>query len=105
MSQLHLDPRMPPADACVLRPLLERRARETPDKVYAWFEGGAPWTYREASRQAARTANALRALGVQRGDKVVSTGKFTSVNSIVVMPDGFAGAADPRTHGGLAVGY
>jgi gamma-glutamyltranspeptidase/glutathione hydrolase len=40
-----------------------------------------------------------------RGDKVVSTGKFTSVNSIVVTPEGFAGAADPRTHGGLAVGF
>jgi gamma-glutamyltranspeptidase / glutathione hydrolase len=40
-----------------------------------------------------------------RGDKVVSTGKFTSVNSIVVTPDGFVGAADPRTPGGLAVGY
>jgi gamma-glutamyltranspeptidase/glutathione hydrolase len=40
-----------------------------------------------------------------RGDKVVPTGKFTSVNSIVVTPDGFAGAADPRTHGGLAVGF
>ena len=40
-----------------------------------------------------------------RGDKVVSTGKFTSVNSIVVTPEGFVGAADPRTHGGLAVGY
>jgi gamma-glutamyltranspeptidase/glutathione hydrolase len=40
-----------------------------------------------------------------RGDKVVPTGKFTSVNSIVVTPDGFAGAADPRTRGGLAVGY
>jgi gamma-glutamyltranspeptidase/glutathione hydrolase len=40
-----------------------------------------------------------------RGDKVVPTGKFTSVNSIVVTPEGFAGAADPRTHGGLAVGF
>jgi gamma-glutamyltranspeptidase/glutathione hydrolase len=40
-----------------------------------------------------------------RGDTVVPTGKFTSVNSIVVMPDGFTGAADPRTRGGLAVGY
>ena len=40
-----------------------------------------------------------------RGDKVVSTGKFTSVNSIVVTPEGFVGAADPRTHGGLAVGF
>ena len=40
-----------------------------------------------------------------RGDKVVSTGKFTSVNSIVVTPDGLVGAADPRTLGGRAVGY
>jgi gamma-glutamyltranspeptidase / glutathione hydrolase len=40
-----------------------------------------------------------------RGDKVVPTRPFTSVNSIVVTPEGFAGAADPRTHGGLAVGY
>jgi carnitine-CoA ligase len=72
MSPLHLDPRMPPADTCVLRPLLERRAAETPDRIYAWFEAGEPWTYREARRQAARTANALRALGVRRGDKVVS---------------------------------
>ena len=40
-----------------------------------------------------------------RGDKVVPTGKFTSVNSVLVTPDGLAGAADPRTRGGLAVGY
>jgi gamma-glutamyltranspeptidase/glutathione hydrolase len=40
-----------------------------------------------------------------RGDKVVATGKFTSVNSIVVTPEGFVGAADPRTHGALAVGF
>jgi gamma-glutamyltranspeptidase/glutathione hydrolase len=40
-----------------------------------------------------------------RGDKVVATRPFTSVNSIVVTPDGFVGAADPRTHGGLAAGY
>jgi len=40
-----------------------------------------------------------------RGDKVVSTGKFTSVNSIVATPDGLVGAADPRTRGGLAVGF
>jgi gamma-glutamyltranspeptidase/glutathione hydrolase len=40
-----------------------------------------------------------------RGDKVVATRPFTSVNSIVVTPEGFVGAADPRTHGGLAVGF
>jgi len=34
---MKLDPRMPPPDRCVLGPLLERRARETPDKVFALF--------------------------------------------------------------------
>ena len=60
-----------------------------PDQVFA--EPGVP-------------ADVLAALQA-RGDKVVSTGKFTSVNSIVVTPDGFVGAADPRTRGGLAAGY
>jgi len=29
----------------------------------------------------------------------------TSANSIMVTSDGFAGAADPRTRGALAVGF
>jgi len=44
---------------------------------------------------------ALRA----RGDKVVPTRPFTSANSIMVTPEGFVGAADPRSHGALAAGY
>jgi gamma-glutamyltranspeptidase / glutathione hydrolase len=40
-----------------------------------------------------------------RGDKIVPQRPFTSVNSIVVTPEGFVGAADPRTRGALAVGY
>jgi gamma-glutamyltranspeptidase/glutathione hydrolase len=40
-----------------------------------------------------------------RGDKVVPTRPFTSANSILVTPQGFAGAADPRSHGALAAGY
>jgi gamma-glutamyltranspeptidase/glutathione hydrolase len=40
-----------------------------------------------------------------RGDKVVPQRPFTSANSIMVTPEGFVGAADPRTHGALAVGY
>jgi gamma-glutamyltranspeptidase/glutathione hydrolase len=40
-----------------------------------------------------------------RGDKVVPTRPFTSAASIVVMPQGFVGAADPRSHGALAAGY
>jgi gamma-glutamyltranspeptidase/glutathione hydrolase len=44
---------------------------------------------------------ALRA----RGDDVVVTRPFTSANSITITPQGFVGAADPRTRGALAAGY
>jgi len=40
-----------------------------------------------------------------RGDKVVAQRPFTSANSIMITPEGFVGAADPRTRGALAVGY
>jgi gamma-glutamyltranspeptidase/glutathione hydrolase len=40
-----------------------------------------------------------------RGDQVVAQRPFTSANSIMITPEGFVGAADPRTHGALAVGY
>jgi gamma-glutamyltranspeptidase/glutathione hydrolase len=39
-----------------------------------------------------------------RGDKVVPTRPFTSATSIVVTPQGFVGAADPRSRGALAAG-
>jgi gamma-glutamyltranspeptidase/glutathione hydrolase len=38
------------------------------------------------------------------GDKVVPQRPFTSANSIMITPEGFVGAADPRTRGALAVG-
>jgi gamma-glutamyltranspeptidase/glutathione hydrolase len=38
------------------------------------------------------------------GDKVVPQRPFTSANSIMITPDAFVGAADPRTRGALAVG-
>jgi carnitine-CoA ligase len=72
MTTTHIDARMPAVDQCVLRPLLERRARETPDKIYAIFVNGPTWTYRDAGETARRTANALRALGVKQGDIVLS---------------------------------
>jgi gamma-glutamyltranspeptidase / glutathione hydrolase len=40
-----------------------------------------------------------------RGDDVVVQQMTTSANSIMVTPEGFVGAADPRTRGALAVGY
>jgi gamma-glutamyltranspeptidase / glutathione hydrolase len=41
----------------------------------------------------------------KRGDTVVLRRLPTSANSILVTPEGFVGAADPRTRGALAVGY
>jgi gamma-glutamyltranspeptidase / glutathione hydrolase len=60
-----------------------------PDQVYA--EPGVP--------------DAVVTLLRARGDKVVPQRPFTSANSIMITPDGFAGAADPREGGALAVGY
>jgi gamma-glutamyltranspeptidase/glutathione hydrolase len=61
-----------------------------PDQVYA--EPGLP-------------DEVLAALQA-RGDKVVAQRPFASANSIMVAPDAsFIGAADPRTHHGLAAGY
>jgi crotonobetaine/carnitine-CoA ligase len=67
-----LDPRMPRIDECVLRPMLERRAAETPDKVFAVFADGTSWTYRRMRDEAVSTAHALRRLGVRQGDHVLS---------------------------------
>jgi crotonobetaine/carnitine-CoA ligase len=64
------DPRIPPADECVLGDLLERRARETPDKIYALFETGERWSYAETRNLTARTAAGLAKLGVRKGDLV-----------------------------------
>ena len=72
MSKTWFDPRVPAADVCVLRPLLDRHAAATPDKVFARFADGTEWTYRQTQAIARRTAIALSALGVAQGDKVLS---------------------------------
>lgn len=67
----HLDPRMPAPEACVQRYMLERWAAAQPEKVFAIFTDGSQWTYAETLRQAVTTANALRALGVRQGERVM----------------------------------
>lgn len=64
------DPRIPPADACVTGLLLEKRADETPDKLFGLFADGSSWTYAQALDIVQRTAFGLRELGVRRGDTV-----------------------------------
>lgn len=67
----HLDPRMPAPETCIQRYMLERWAAEQPEKVFAIFTDGSSWTYAETLRQAITTANALRALGVRQGERVM----------------------------------
>ena len=69
---MRLDPRMPPPEDCVLRPLLDRRARETPDKVFVVFEDGEKWTYAELRRRVMHVAASLQQAGVSQGDFVLS---------------------------------
>lgn len=69
---MRTDPRMPPLDQVVLRDVLEKHAKEHPDKVFAVFDDGTTWLYREALEHALRAAAGLRKLGVAQGDHVVS---------------------------------
>ena len=68
----HGDPRVPAADRCVLRYLLDRLAAATPDKIFCVFEDGAAWSYARTRAEVIETAIALQALGVRQGDHVLS---------------------------------
>ncbi len=68
----HSDPRLPQADACVVRYLLERRAAEHGDRTFVTFNDDRPhWTYADLRRRVAETANGLRSVGVKQGDHVL----------------------------------
>lgn len=58
-------------DVCVLGCLLEARAREMPDHVFAHFEDGSTWTYSQALSLVRRTALSLSRLGVAPGEYVI----------------------------------
>ena len=69
-KQGHVDPRVPERDICVLRYALDKWAHEKPDQVYAVFEDGSSWTYRETLDLTVAKAAGLAALGVKQGDHV-----------------------------------
>lgn len=50
-----------------------RRARKTPDRV-AVVHDGREWTYRELHERVLRLAHALRALSIERGDRIAYLG-------------------------------
>jgi crotonobetaine/carnitine-CoA ligase len=72
MARTWFDPRVPDPDICVLRNLVDRRADERPDGVFARFADGQEWTFRELRGIARSTGAALQALGVRQGEHVLS---------------------------------
>jgi crotonobetaine/carnitine-CoA ligase len=66
-----LDKRMPPRDACVMRDLIDRRAREMPDDPFAIFADGSRWTYGQLRSRVRDCAEGLQRLGVRQGDFVL----------------------------------
>ncbi|MFM7627493.1 MAG: ATP-dependent acyl-CoA ligase, partial [Gammaproteobacteria bacterium] len=69
MTAAHRPPWFPPApparEDCVLRDMLDSRARRFPDRLCAWFEDGSTLTYAECLAQTRAVAAALRAHGVR----------------------------------------
>ena len=64
------DPRIPNRDVCVTRYVLERCARESPDKVFAVFQDGEEWTYTALLERVRVLAGGLASEGIARGDHV-----------------------------------
>ena len=72
MAAPHSDPRIPAAERCVLRYLLDRLAAETPDKIFCVFEDGSAWSYARTRAEVIETAIGLQSLGVEQGQHVLS---------------------------------
>jgi carnitine-CoA ligase len=62
---------MPARDACVVGPLLERWARERPERPFLEFDDGDAWSFREMRAPTRRAAAGLQALGLRRGERLL----------------------------------
>ncbi|CAN7707767.1 AMP-binding protein [Aminobacter sp. LjRoot7] len=68
----HSDPRVPQSDSCVVRNLLDRRAEEYGEKIFATFnDDRVPCTYSQLRDKVIETANGLASVGVKQGDHVL----------------------------------
>ena len=72
VEELMEPPGLPARDTCVIPHILERRAREHPDRPFALFDDGTSWTYGATRDVAVAAATGLRSLGVRQGDTVLS---------------------------------
>ncbi len=50
--------------------LLEKRAKESPDRIGLIFEDGSEFTYKQINDFSSQAGNLLRSLGVKKGDRV-----------------------------------
>jgi len=64
------DPRIPAADRCVVRYLLDRLAAERGADTYVVFENGETWSFAETRSRVIAVAAGLARLGVQQGEHV-----------------------------------
>jgi crotonobetaine/carnitine-CoA ligase len=65
------DNSIPAAEACVLRPMLEKWAASQPDKVFVKVSKTEQVTYLQMRDMAASTAAGFHRLGVRQGDNVI----------------------------------
>jgi crotonobetaine/carnitine-CoA ligase len=63
--------RIPAAEACVLRPMLEKWAASQPDKVFVKVSSAEEVTYRQMRDLTVSAAAGLYRLGVRQGDNVI----------------------------------
>jgi crotonobetaine/carnitine-CoA ligase len=66
-----VDSLIPQREDCVVGALLERWARERPDRNFLEFDDGSSWTFAEMLQRTRRAAAGLQQLGVRRGSHVL----------------------------------
>lgn len=61
----------PTADECVVRNLVDLRAREKPDDIFIVYEDDTSWSHLELRRQVRSCAAGLQSIGIKQGDMVL----------------------------------
>lgn len=61
----------PSADECVVRNLIDRRARDNADETFIVYENGTSWTHLELHRQVTSCAAGLQKIGLKQGELIL----------------------------------
>ncbi len=70
-SRMDPNATLPRRDECVVGELLQRWARERPERNFLEFEDGSAWTFAQTLDRVQRAAGGLHALGVRQGAHVL----------------------------------